>query len=329
MSDEFERLTTPFQHELLVHCYRMLGSLLDAEDALQETLINAWRRRDTLRDPSALRAWLYRIATNVSMDMLDQRKRRGLVQRALVLSANNPADASSPLPPPASEEVWLEPLPEEFLQTQAPGPEARYDLRESVSLAFLALLQTLPGRQRAVLILRDVLGWKSEEVARLLETSATAVNSALQRARATISQGHAVRIESRSLSHTDDRIGALLSLYQQAWESADAASLVSLLCEEAVLTMPPLPAWFSGRDAVIRFYQTHLFANKAAGRFRLVPTRANASPAFAIYERGARNIYYPSTLQVLTVSQDGILRIDSFISDQPGFYVKFGLLSSL
>src|SRR5258706_1830019 len=175
---DFEALTGPYRRELTVHCYRILGSFEDAEDALQEALVRAWRQLNTLQSPGALRAWLYRIATNVALNMLAARKARSLPP---ALSAA--ADPRAPLPAPSPEALWLEPLPDEYLDHFVPGPEARLEAKESVTLAFLTVLQRLPARQRAVLILRDVLGWRAQEVADLLEASVPAVNSALQRAR--------------------------------------------------------------------------------------------------------------------------------------------------
>jgi RNA polymerase sigma-70 factor, ECF subfamily len=327
VDDEFVQLLHPYQAELLVHCYRILGSQLDAEDALQETLIHAWRRQETLRDRAALRAWLYRIATNASLDMLDRRKRRGL--SSVTDAPSNPEDA---LPAPVLEPVWLEPLADEYLHALEPGPEARYDVRESVGLAFLALLQQLPGKQRAVFILRDVLGWKAEEAAELLETSVAGVNSALQRARLTLDQHRPEWMERqrgpepRMARETQDALIAdLLERYRRAWENEDASGLVLLLREDAVLSMPPVPSWYLGRENIELFYQTHLFAPQASGRFRLLPTRANACPAFGVYQKDGSGQFVPSTLQVITLGADGIREVNSFVNNQVDFYKKFGL----
>jgi RNA polymerase sigma-70 factor, ECF subfamily len=324
IDDVFTQWVQPYQAELLVHCYRILGSLLDAEDALQEAMLNAWRRQDSLRDRAALRAWLYRIATNVSLDLLERRKRR-----SLPYFSTKPSDPEESLPEPVLEPVWLEPLPDEVLVAQVPGPEARYDQNESIRLAFLALLQQLPGRQRAVLILRDVLGWKAEEVANLLETSTAAVNSALQRARATLDQRKPDWMESLSIAAADSWTADLLARYQQAWENEDAADLVSLLREDAILSMPPVPAWFLGRDQIERFYRLHLFGSQPSGRYRLLAARANGCPAFAVYQLNGQGSYTPVTLQVLTFHGGKITEIYSFLNDNPEFYRKFGLPSCL
>ena len=324
MESKFEDLTNPYQHELLVHCYRMLGSRLDAEDALQETLLKAWHKWDTLHSQSSLRAWLYRIATNVSLDMIAARKRSFAVP-----FSGSPADPLAPLPAPTEEVDWLEPLPDEALDAHVPGPAARYETQESVNLAFLALLQKLPGRQRAVLVLRDVLGWKADETAELLELSTAAVNSSLQRARTAFTQSPPDWSNTLRSPAPGDQAASLLARYQQAWEAADAVNLASLLTADARLSMPPLPVWFNGREAIITFYREQLFNGHAAGYFHLLPAHANGCPAFAIYEDKKRSGLVPSGLQVLAVTANGIARIDSFIKTDPGFYNSFGLPSCL
>ena len=344
MDNDFETLTNPYQHELLVHCYRMLGSRLDAEEALQETMLKAWRKWDTLQSQSSLRAWLYRIATNTCLDSIAARKRLFAVP-----FSGSPADPLAPLPAPTDEADWLEPLPDkvlldevlwdkvlsdevlsdEALDAHIPGPAARYETRESVNLAFLALLQKLPGHQRAVLILRDVLGWKADETAKLLELSTAAVNSSLQRARTAFNQAPPDWSNTLRPPASGDQAARLLARYQQAWEAADAASLASLLTTDVRLSMPPLPVWFSGREAIITFYREQLFKGHAAGFFHLLPAHANGCPAFAIYEISPRRAGLPTGLQVLSVEAGGIARIDSFIKTDPGFYNSFGLPSSL
>ena len=228
-----------------MHCYRFFGSLDEAEDALQETWLRAWRRISSLKDQSALRAWLYKIATNVSLDMLDRHQ-----ARSLPILAYPPADPQSPLPSPILDPIWIDPLPDEYLDWHSLNPEARIELHESVNLAFLTVLQLLPGRQRAVLILRDVLGWKAAEVAELLNISVPTVNSALQRARSTLKKHPQKAVSGRRPSTSDKQTETLLDRYIQAWETADATGLVSLLREDAVWTMPPLPAWYRGRQAI-------------------------------------------------------------------------------
>lgn len=319
-SDEFQELTAPYQHELLLHCYRFLGSLEDAEDALQETLLRAWRRLDTLQTQASLRAWLYKIATNVALDMIDYRK-----ARAMVVPASAPADPQASLPAPVLEPVWLEPLPEEYLEDLSPTPEARYESRESISLAFLTLMQNLPGRQRAVLILCDALGWRAQEAAGVLELSPAAVNSALQRARATLKKVRPGLALDENRLRSDEPNAALLDRYTRAWEMADTASLTALLREDVVLSMPPLPAWYRGRDAILAFLANHLFAGQAQGRFRMMATRANGAPAFAVYQRDEQGIYRPAVLQVLDVAKDQIARMDDFIVFDERLFARFNL----
>ncbi len=315
----FQRLTDRYHRELLVHCYRMLGSYHDAEDVLQETLLRAWRGLESFQGRSALRPWLYRIATNACLDAIASRRRRALP------NGTHPAgEAGESLPAPITEPLWIEPLPDNLIDLRpAVNPEAHYDARESVTLAFLATLQTLPGRQRAALILRDVLDWKASEVADLLETSVPAVNSALRRARVSMKGYSADRKSSGAEPADSEQTAALLSRYVEAWQAADAAGLVALLREDALITMPPLPLWYHGRAAIRWFFETQLFAGDARARFRLVSTRANGSPAFATYQRGDTGEYRLGALQVLTIKDDQITAIHDFLllgnQPLPGF----------
>src|ERR1700704_788972 len=296
----FQRLTDRYRRELLVHCYRMLGSFHDAEDALQETLLRAWRGLESFQGRSGLRPWLYRIATNACLDVIASRRRRALP------NATGPAaGAGESLPGPVMEPLWLEPLPDNLIDLRPTvNPEAHYDARESVTLAFLATLQTLPGRQRAALILREVLGCSAGEVADLLETSVPAVNSALRRARVSMKACQANRASSETALGESDQTAALLSRYVDAWQAADAAGLVALLREDALITMPPLPLWYKGRAAIRWFFETQLFAGQARDHFRLVATKANGSPAFATYQRGEAGRYQLGALQVITIKDD-------------------------
>ena len=305
----FQRLTDRYRRELLLHCYRMLGSFHDAEDVLQETLLRAWRGLESFEGRSALRPWLYRIATNACLDAIASRRRR-----ALPNGINPAAEAGVPLPGPAGEQLWIEPMPDTLIDLRpAVNPEAHYDARESVTLAFLATLQTLPGRQRATLILRDVLGWRASEVADLLETSVAAVNSALHRARASM-KGYRGDQRPADASTGSEQTAALLSRYVDAWHAADAAGLVALLREDALITMPPLPLWYQSRAAIRWFFETQLFAGEAATRFRLVATAANGSPAFATYQRDETGVYRLGALQVLTLEGSQIAEIHDFLA---------------
>jgi RNA polymerase sigma-70 factor (ECF subfamily) len=306
----FQRLADRYRSELLVHCYRMLGSYHDAEDVLQETLLRAWRGLESFKGRSALRPWLYRIATNACLDAIAHRRRR-----TLPYATNPSADAGVPLPGPTTEHLWIEPIPDTLIDLRpAVNPEAHYDARESVTLAFLATLQTLPARQRATLILRDVLGWKAAEVADLLETTVAAVNSALHRARVSMRAYRADRRSADASGAENEQTAVLLSRFVDAWHAADAAALVALLREDALMTMPPLPLWYQGRAAIRWFFETQLFAGEARGRFRLVATAANGSPAFAVYRRDESGVYRLGALLVLTLDGAQIAAIHDFLA---------------
>jgi len=315
--EAFERLVEPFRRELLAHCYRILGSMEDAEDLLQETLLRVWLRLETFAGRASLRAWLYKVATNACLDALDARRRRGLPR--LVHARGNPL---APLPAPEKQAAWVEPFPDEWVDGQPEVyPEARYDRRESITLAFVAALQRLPGRQRAALLLRDVLGFGSDETATLLEMTPAAMNSALQRARSSLRQaGEAPGAHPLDALHSN-----LLTRYVAAWESADAAALVALLREDAALTMPPLPVWFGGRDDIRRFVEDYLFQGSELFRVRLVPVRASGAPAFAVYQRDPRGVFRAAAIHVLTLGQDGIQTIDDFLSFDGSLLRRFGL----
>lgn len=317
---DFALLTDPYRRELLVHCYRMLGSLEDGEDALQETLLRAWRQFDTLRSPAALRAWLYKIATNVALNMLAHRR-----VRTMPPAITEPANPQDALQAPPLEAVWLDPLPDEYLAGDSTSPEACYESKESVKLAFLAALQLLPGRQRAILIMRDVLGWNTTEIGTLLDQSVPAVNSALQRARATMKKYYH-NVERPLVGADDQRVLSLLTRYVQAWEASDSASLVMLLREDAILTMPPLPGWFRGRDAIKEFFDLHIFSPAHSGKqFRVVTVRANGSPALASYQRDEAGIYRPGAILVLTIEGDEIVQIDDFLALDNRLFLRFNL----
>jgi RNA polymerase sigma-70 factor (ECF subfamily) len=319
----FARLIEPYRHQLLIHCYRMLGSIEDAEDALQETFLRAWRRLETFEGRASFRAWCYKIATNAALDARDSRHRRSLPSLT-----HAPADPGHPLPPPIMEPIWLEPLPDAGLPSPDAGPEAQYDARESVALAFLAALQHLPGRQRAALILRDVLAWQADEVASLLGVSVASVNSALQRARSTMRTLSGTYLTGESVPAASDRVAALLAQYVKAWETGDVPRLTALLHEDAVMTMPPLPAWYQGRAAIESFLRTQLFAG-ADHSFRLLPTHANGSPAFAAYVRGEDGIYRHAALQVLQIAGDRIAAIHDFLSVNDRLFARFDLPLSI
>jgi len=315
---EFSGLTEPYRRELQLHCYRILGSLQDAEDTVQETLLRAWRKLNTFEGRASLRAWLYKIATNACFDALDKRPRRTLP------TAHQPAaDPQQPFAPPITEPIWLEPYPDDLIDEPEAGPEARYALRESVSLAFLAALQGLPPRQRAVLILCDVLDWRASEAAALLEVTVSAVNSALHRARVTMQQRYQAGGQDGVPLTPGADLQPLLERYVQVWESADIDGLVNLLRQDATLSMPPLPDWYAGRDAIITAAQAKIFAGDARGRWRMQPVRANRQPACAVYQRDEAGVYHAFGISVLTIKQDQVADVITFID--PALFKRFDL----
>jgi RNA polymerase sigma-70 factor (ECF subfamily) len=294
--DAFRQLIEPYRHALDVHCYRMLGSAQDAEDLAQETLLRAWRAIGRFEPRAQIQTWLYRIATNACLDELDRRRRRP-----------QPLD---PFPDQPSNEASNE--------AAAPthDPEARYAIREGMELALLRAIQELPGRQRAVLIFRDVLGWTSPEVAELLESSVASVNSALQRARVTIDDH--LPAAPRTVAAPDER--ELLDRYVTAFEHDDMDGLVALLHEDAVMRMPPQPSLI-GALQIARFFR-EVGGGGTLAQFRLAPTRANGRPAVAIYHRDDERGWVPHGISVLEIDDGRIAGIDSFI--KPALLPRFG-----
>ena len=294
---EFGTLIEPYRRELQVYCYRMLGSPLDAEDMVQETLLRAWRRRNTFIQAISFRAWLYKIATNICLNTLVKRPRR-----VLMISAHPVEDPRELMAAPIEEPIWLEPFPDEWLTDSAENPEARYSSHESITLAFMAALQWLPPRQRAVLILREVLDWHADETAELLGLTVSAVNSALHRARMTLGR-HYPEPTHETTQPNSAAIDQLLERYVRAWETADIAGLVSLLREDATLTMPPIPSWYRGSTAIGNLLEAGVFIHGQPGwEWRLVPTRANGQTALAMYRRAdADEAFLAFTLQILTI----------------------------
>ena len=318
-SEDFERLAGPFREELLAYCYRMLGSVQDAEDQVQETLLRAWRSYDGFEGRSSLRTWLYRIATNVCLRALENRGRRPLPS-----GLGAPAlEADTPLGAARTEVEWLEPIPDALFGTVPADPAAVVVSHASIRLALVAALQYLPPRQRAVLILREVLGWRAAEVAGLLGTSTTAVNSALQRARERLDLAAPAEDDIREPTGPADR--DLLGRYAAAFENADLGSLVQMLREDAVLEMPPLPGWFRGRDAIVAFLGANVLGRP--GDWRMVATAANGQPAFAAYLREGDGGYQAHGICVLTLAGTQVSRIISF--NDPGLFPGFGLPARL
>jgi RNA polymerase sigma-70 factor (ECF subfamily) len=314
----FERLAEPLRREVKLHCYRMLGSLHEAEDLVQETYLRAWRSFDSFEGGS-FRAWLYRIATNACLNALASRKH---AQR-LLPDQMGPASGNMPPGAPATDVAWLEPYPDSNLEgivNEAPNPEARYSSREAVQLAFVAGLQQLPPRQRAALMLCDVLGWAAAEAATLLGGSTASINSALQRARETLSKrypdGRPPEAPRPSAAQEE-----LLGRYLRAWEGHDLDGFVALLKEDAAAIMPPWLQWYAGRHAIRSFFEA---AWKTCGGLRLVPTAANGQPAFAIYERSAADGRWGAhSIQVLTLERDAISTMTVFV--EPRLFEAFGL----
>ena len=301
----FETLVGTYRCELLVHCYRMLGSLQDAEDLVQESLLRAWEKRATLTSPGSYRAWLYRIATNLCLNTLARAPRRSLPKETQPLS-----DPTHPTPPRVQEPIWLEPFPDDLLADQQSDPEDRALQRERTTLAFLVALQHLTPMQRAILLLREVLEWPAVEVSDWLDLSVPAVNSALQRARHALRQRN-VRNEA-SLVGPRSYIQDLLDRYVVLWEQADIPGFVALLREDAWFTMPPLPLWFQGRAAIATVLATRIFSS--ARQRRLLPTRANGSPAFGLYQREAgASVYRLFGLIVLDVVGEQIGSLVAFL----------------
>ncbi len=315
----FERLVAPHRNELIVHCYRILGSYEDAEDMLQEALVRAWQHLDTFQGRSSLRAWFYKIATNACLDALDTRKRRGLPKE--MYPAGDPTAA---LPPASKEVVWVEPLPDEMIDGQ-PNiyPEARYEVRESIMLAFIAALQKLPGRQRAALLLCDVLGWNASEAADTLDMTAAAVNSALQRARVAMKQSDRKSVPTPA--RLNEQLSSLLTRYVAAWEAADSAALVAVLREDVALTMPPFPVWFKGPAAIRAFLDGFLFKSFDPFRVKLVPLHANGSPAFGVYQMDSSGVYRAAAVHILTVENGRISDINDFLASGDGLFSQLGL----
>jgi RNA polymerase sigma-70 factor (ECF subfamily) len=306
--EAFRALTDGYRRELQFHCYRILGSLQDAEDALQETLVSTWRGLGRFEERSSLRAWLYRIATNRCLDALRDAKRRP------------PPAPEPPFPPPAptriGEPSWLEPYPDALLEgiiDQSPGPEARYEIRETIELAFIAALQALPPRQRAALLLRDVLGFHAAEVADMLSGSEDSVKSALKRARTTIEQRHGEERRQRAPLPDSDGERELVRRFADAWVADDIDPVVALLTDDAWVSMPPSRLEYQGHSAIEAFLLGIADWRGECG-YKLIPTRANTQPAFGCYREDEHApIAHAVGLLVLTLAGERIAAITNFI----------------
>ena len=318
--DAFRELTDPYRRELQLHCYRIVGSVQDAEDLLQETLLAAWRGLEGFQGRSTVRAWLYRIATNRCLNALRDSGRR---------PQEVPPMVKPPEPTRRTEPIWLEPYPDALLEgvaDVAPGPEARYETREAIALAFVAALQHLPPRQRAVLVLRDVLGFKTAEAADMLDSSEAAVKGALQRARATL-QAHLPAGDREGASLPDSpHERELVRRFADAVEGGDIEGIVSLLTDDACLTMPPYPFEYQGHSAIGTFLRDR--AGIRGAPLRLVPTRANGQPAFGCYLPDKQaTIARPYGLMVLTLEHDRLSAITWF--GDSSVFPHFGLPRAL
>jgi RNA polymerase sigma-70 factor, ECF subfamily len=293
----YDKRVEPYRAELRAHCYRMLGSAQDAEDALQETLLRAWRALPKFEGRSSLRSWLYAIATNVCLRAIERR--------------------------PAVESVSIDPYPDAQIGDGLAGPDAVYEQRESVELAFIAALQHLPARQRAVLILRDVLGLSAREVADALEATPASIDSALQRAHRTVD----ARLPARSQQATlrtlgDEAMRRIVDRFVAAWERADVDAVVAMLADGATLSMPPIPTSYQGREAIAAFLARGPLAGRS--RWRLVPTHANGQPAFGAYRWDAEQSFFAAgEIIVITLDGDWIAEITAFLSAEP--FERFGL----
>jgi len=325
----FVRQIEPHRAELRAHCYRMLGSVHDADDMVQETLLRAWQGRDRFEARSSLRHWLYRIATNRCLNALARRKSR----RRLLPSAVDGPTNRMPEGRPAADLPWLEPWPDAVLENVAdpsPGPAALYSRRESVRLAFVAAIQHLPPKQRAVLLLRDVLGWSAQEAALALKLSVASVTSALQRARGTLVERFPAGQPDRGHKGNPAE-GRLIQRYVDAWESADLPGLVNLLQEEATLVMPPWTQWYRGRASIRRFLAWAFdwaWQSRKRATFRVVPASANGQVALALYFRGrGESQYHAHALQLPAWSGRTITGLTFFVGSKS--FADLGLPLSL
>jgi RNA polymerase sigma-70 factor (ECF subfamily) len=304
-----------YQRELTAHCYRMLGSAHEAEDAVQETLMRAWRGADAFAGRASLRSWLYRIATNVCIDMT-----RAPQRRALPMDLGGPSKADGELGRPLEESVWVGPVRDDRVVPETSDPAELAALRDSVRLAFVAALQHLPPRQRAVLVLREVLDWSAADVAELLDTTVAGVNSALARARATLA---ALDLQPGT-SALEPETRPLLDRYVAAFEAYDIDTLVSLLHEDATFSMPPLPMWVQGPEEIAKFYLGHGIGCRGS---KMLETRANGVPAFAAYKPAGPGRWEPWALHVLQVRDGRIAAICHFLG--PEVFEQFGLPPAL
>jgi RNA polymerase sigma-70 factor (ECF subfamily) len=321
--DAFGRLVEPHRRELNAHCYRMLGSIHDAEDALQETLLRAWRGLPRFEGRSSLRVWLYRIATNSCLNLIERRPKR-----VLPTGYGPAADSHDDLGEPLVESVWVEPFPDEMLASEdaQASPDARYEAREGVELAFVAALQHLPARQRAVLILREVLGFSADEVAEMLDISQLSVKGALQRARAALGEPLPAADRERAPLPDSARERELVGRFADAFQRRDVDEVIALLTDDAMLTMPPWPLEYQGHEAIAAYLS---YRAQLRGTLLVVPTRANTQPALGCYLPETQGgIARPYSLIVLTLEGNRIAAITRFVG-HAALFGNFGLPPTL
>ncbi len=308
-SETFGRLIEPYRHELQIHCYRMMGSIEEAEEMVQETFIRAWTRIHSLKNPDAFRSWLYKIATNICLDALKIRSRRVIPRTRQDVSY-----VDAPIPSEVADPIWLQPYPDELLPRDM---DSNLDVvlvrKEQISLAFIAVIHLLPPRQRAVLLLSDVLEWKAREIASLMETSVSAVKSALYRARRTLDENQAVLTDGQDNIAVDEELQSRLEEYVEAWQSANVSDLMRLLTEDATFSMPPTPSWYRGRDEIRALVSKTIFRGSADARWHLMPTHANNQIAFGLYRIDDKTKAYEFYgIQVLSYKQLQISDILTF-----------------
>jgi RNA polymerase sigma-70 factor (ECF subfamily) len=311
-ADSIELELEAYRRELTAYCYRMLGSGFEAEDAVQEAMVRAWKGIDGFEGRSSMRSWLYRIATNVCLDML-----RGSQRRAQPMDLSSPWSADTPLPQPIPESEWVSPIADDRVLPTNADPAELATMRDSVRLAFVAALQHLPPKQRAVLILREVLRWQAAEVAELLESSVASVNSALQRAKATLADNDLAESGPTQVGAEQQE---LLARYVDAFERYDIDSLVSLIHEDANFTMPPFPLWLHDRDEMAKWYVGQGIACKGS---RLIPVEANGCAGFGAYKPAPSGRLEPFALQVIEVSGDKLVGLHHFLDTN--LFAAFGL----
>lgn len=320
--DEFGLLLEHHRREIQVHCYRLMGTPQDAEDMVQETFLRAWRSRNTCANRASFRAWLYKIATHVCLDALKSRSRR-----FVPLTHEEVSTLVQPIPASIMEPIWLEPYPDNLLCATDDDPEDYLTSQENIKMAFLAALHLLPPRQRAILILRDVLEWPTHEVAILLDTTESAVKSALHRARSTLSVHNDSRI-TEIMPTLDDFTQHRLLDYIRAWEAADIPALLQLLQDDATFSMPPIPSWYRGKETIRQLTAMTIFSGDAVGRWRLLPTRANRQIAFGLYRHSeSPHTYTAYGIQLLTFRDTLIADIITFRN--PALFPYFKLPTQL